>query len=96
LVLISRPDGSTTSSGSIHPAASSSFSPLAGCPSHRQRADYRQFLQSQRINIVDCARPEMKDRSLRCSTCRLYYWVSVVTLSRENQKSFKASAVTIN
>ena len=33
--------------------------------SPEERADYRQFLQSQRINIVDCARPEMKDRSLR-------------------------------
>ena len=33
--------------------------------SPEERADYRQFLQSQRINIVDCARPELKDRSLR-------------------------------
>jgi hypothetical protein len=33
--------------------------------SPEERADYRQFLQSQRINIVDYARPEMKDRSLR-------------------------------
>jgi hypothetical protein len=33
--------------------------------SPEERTDYRQFLQSQRINIVDCERPEMSDRSLR-------------------------------
>jgi hypothetical protein len=33
--------------------------------SPEERADYRQFLESQRIHIVDCARPELKDGSLR-------------------------------
>jgi hypothetical protein len=30
-----------------------------------ERDEYRQFLQSQRIHTVDCARPEMTDRKLR-------------------------------
>ena len=31
----------------------------------QERSDYRQFLQSQSIRIVDCARPEMSDKTLR-------------------------------
>jgi hypothetical protein len=30
-----------------------------------ERDEYRQFLQSQGIHMVDCARPEMIDRKLR-------------------------------
>jgi hypothetical protein len=31
----------------------------------QERADYRNFLQSQGINFVNCAQPQMTDRSLR-------------------------------
>ena len=33
--------------------------------SPQERIDYRQFLEARHINIVDCGRPEMNDKSLR-------------------------------
>ena len=30
-----------------------------------ERAEYRAFLESQRISFIDCDRPEMKDKKLR-------------------------------